>query len=309
MVLKLTQGAWAKNLLASLTAYSGIGYLATAYAISRWLTRPSPAVVDPPRQTFSNHWLDVECQTIDRINLAGWVVTPPAPLGTVALFHGLRNNRRQILSRIDFFTRAGYRCVAFDHRGHGASQGRRTSFGYWESRDAVAVLEFIQRQWPDQPKVGLGMSMGAAALCFAGGQGAIFDALILEGLYPRLANAFHNRVGQCYPGWFRYFRQGVIWITEKRLGVKIEEVAPVNYISRLAPCPLLLLTGSDDPHAPPEEVETLHQQGGPGCEFQLIPSATHENLFECGGELYQDLVLNFLNRSLFRSTFRQARAA
>ena len=33
--------AWLKEWLAGLTAASGIGYLATAYTLSRWLTRRS----------------------------------------------------------------------------------------------------------------------------------------------------------------------------------------------------------------------------------------------------------------------------
>jgi len=59
----------------------------------------------------------------------------------VALFHGLRDNRGYLLGRTAFLAAAGYRCVAVDHRAPGETGGKRTSFGFYESRDVAAVLE------------------------------------------------------------------------------------------------------------------------------------------------------------------------
>ena len=95
-----------------------------------------------PPQTPSDlglAWEPLECVTPDGLRLAGWSVTPSRPRATVILFHGLRHNRGQTLARTGFLAGAGYRCVAFDHRGHGESAGKRTSFGYYEGRDVAAV--------------------------------------------------------------------------------------------------------------------------------------------------------------------------
>jgi pimeloyl-ACP methyl ester carboxylesterase len=287
-----------KNLLASMTAYSGVGYVATAYTISRWLTRATPSRPTKPDLPAPLDCQERECQTADGLRLSGWVVSPPNPIGNVALFHGLRGDREQTLSRLAMLAAAGYRCVTFDHRGHGASDGRLTSFGYYESRDVIAVRSFMESSWPGEPAAALGISMGAAAVCFAAAQGARFDALILESLYPRLANAFQNRVGCGYPAWFGQFRAGVIWITELRLGVKLEQVAPVDIMPQLAPAPVLLLTGGDDPHAPPDEVAQLHHTYPSTSAFHVIPGGDHSNVCEAGGDLYQDLVLDFLRHRL-----------
>ena len=298
--------SWVKNLLASMTAYSGVGYVAMAYTISRWLTRATPSQPQKPDWAGQLDWQEQECRTADGVRLAGWVVSPPNPLGTVALFHGLRGDREQALSRLALLTAAGYRCVAFDHRGHGASDGRLTSFGYYEGRDVQAVRTLIDNRWPGQPTVALGLSMGAAATCFAAAQGARFDAFILESLYPRLANAFSNRVGCGYPAWFGQFRAGVIWITELRLGVKLEQVAPVDIMPQLALAPVLILTGGDDPHAPPDEVAELHHQCPSTSEFHVIPGADHSNVCEVGGPHYEALVVDFLRRHLAVPQIRMA---
>src|SRR5262245_61008111 len=134
---------WVKDLLSGLAATTGVGYLAIAYSISRWLTRATPsgplALPDMPLMD----WQADRCTTADGLTLTGWIATPPEPRGTVALFHGFRRNRTQTLARIVFLLRAGWRCVAFDHRAHGESAGRTSSFGWFEARDVTAVAGLI----------------------------------------------------------------------------------------------------------------------------------------------------------------------
>src|SRR5262249_2036462 len=146
------------DILAELVMASGVGYLAGVYTASRWLTKPTPG---KPHRTPADYNLPYEnlaCDTVDGERLAGWVVSPPCPCATVALFHGVRHNREQVLNRIALFTSAGYRCVAFDHRAHGESTGKRTTFGFHESRDVVAILNLVRDRWPNQPSIALGVS-------------------------------------------------------------------------------------------------------------------------------------------------------
>jgi alpha-beta hydrolase superfamily lysophospholipase len=300
------KSSWLKELLAGLAAASGIGYLATSYTVSRWLTRSSPG---KPRHTPGDRGLSCEplqCLTADGLRLRGWLVEPSAVRGTVALFHGMRKNREQTLERIELLAAAGYRCVAFDHRAHGESAGRRTSFGYHEARDAAAVLDLVARRWPDQPRAALGMSMGAAALCFAAPQARALDAVVLESLYHDLASTFQTRIGTRYPAWFGRFRRGVIWVTERRLRLRLGQVVPSECVADLAPAPVLLVTGSDDPHAPPDDTRRLFERCGEPRECAVISGADHLTLLEAGGRVYCDLLLDFLDRRLARPSARAA---
>jgi alpha-beta hydrolase superfamily lysophospholipase len=292
--------AWLKGLLAGLTAASGIGYLATAYTVSRWLTRSTRGRPRPTPDALGLTWEPLECYTDDGLCLKGWAITPAAPRATVALFHGLRQNRAQTLDRMALLAEAGYRCVAFDHRAHGESAGRRTTFGFREARDVTAVLDLVRRRWPGQRRAALGISMGAAALCFAAPQVRELDAVILESLYHDLGTTFTNRIGSRFPAWFRRFRRGVIWVTERRLGLRLRQVAPVEYIGQLAPAPVLLVTGADDSHAPPHDAERLYECCRGPRELALVPQADHLNLAQAGGSLYRDLILSFLDRRLGR---------
>jgi alpha-beta hydrolase superfamily lysophospholipase len=286
------------DLLARLTAASGIGYLATAYTVSRWLTRASRQRPQLTPSDWQLPWERLECTTADRLCLVGWVVTPPRPRATVALFHGIRSNRQQTLARTALLAAANYRCVAFDHRAHGESDGRRTSFGYYESRDVAAVLELIERRWPHQPRAALGISMGAAALCFAASPGRAFDAVILESLYHDLASAFSSRIGRGYPAWFKRFSRGVVWVTERRLALRLSDLAPVEHIGKLAPAPVLIVTGTEDAHAPPEDAQRLYERCQEPRELCLVSRAGHLDVCETGGPPYRERILDFLQRRL-----------
>lgn len=299
--------SWLPEILTRLALASGVGYLAAAYTVSRWLTKPSPG---RPQHTPTDHgmaWEPLECRTADAFRLIGWVVTPPRPRGTVALFHGMRNNRSQTLERTAFLTAAGYRCVAFDHRAHGESSGKRTSFGYHESRDVVAVVELIRRRWPLEPVAALGISMGAAALCYAAPFTAGLDALVLESLYHDVASAFVRRIGTKYPAWFHRLSSGAIWMTERRLGVRLAQLAPVEHVADLAPAPVLFLTGTEDIHAPPVDAERLVARCRSPHELWLVPAAGHTDMCEAGGQPYRQRVLDFLDRWLPDTAFRSQR--
>lgn len=298
MVKSHDPSTWLPEVLTRLAVASGIGYVAAAYSISRWLTRPTRSHPTIPTSDGRLLWQPETCQTADGIRLAGWVVEPPSPRATVALFHGMRFSRAQMVDRIRLLTGEGYRCVAFDHRAHGESGGRRTSFGFHESRDVAAILDLIGQRWPHQPRAALGMSMGAAALCYAASQAGAWDALILESCYRDIGHAFASRLQQGFPPSFRRISQGVIWVTERRLGVRLAELAPVNHVARLAPAPVLILTGAEDAHATPEEARQLFERCQEPRDLWLVPEAGHLDTFERGGREYRDRVLGFLARRL-----------
>jgi uncharacterized protein len=284
--------------VAGATVMSGVGYLLAAYTVSRWLTRPSHGKPLPSPGELNLPCEDVECRTADGLRLSGWVIAPPQPRGTVVLFHGIRHNRAQTLARIAFLAEAGFRCVAFDHRGHGLSAGRLSSFGYFEGRDVEAVLDFVATRWPKEFCAALGISMGAAALCFGAKRARRLDACVLESLYHDLASAFYKRIGTKFPAWFHRFAGGAVWLTERRLGIKLTQVTPADHIGGLAPAPILLVTGSADLHAPPGDAERLYRRCAGPRELALIEGADHTNLCTKNGEVYRRLVLGFLEGRL-----------
>jgi hypothetical protein len=85
--------------------------------------------------------------------------------------------------------------------------------------------------------VALGIGMGAAALCFAG-PALPWDALILEALPERLGRVFESLQSAVAAPW-RQFAQMVTDVTQRRLRVQLERLAPADYLPQLQ-APVLL---------------------------------------------------------------------
>jgi alpha-beta hydrolase superfamily lysophospholipase len=285
--------------LAAALVVLALAYVGACYAASRWLTRPARGRPAQSPSGIGLVWEGVTCRTADGFHLAGWLLEPAAPRATVVLHHGLRCNREQTLGRAAILVRAGYRCLAFDHRGHGESSGNNTSFGYHEAGDAAGVLDFVRRRWPEAPRAVIGLSMGAAAICFAADQTRAYDAVILESLYHNIASAFTARLTSTYPIWFRPLAHGIIWMTEWRLGVNLDRVVPAEHVGKFSPTPVLLLTGTEDSHADPASVKRLFERCGEPRELWLVPGAGHTDVFDIAGKAFEERVLDFLNRRLF----------
>jgi alpha-beta hydrolase superfamily lysophospholipase len=289
---------WLPNLLAQVALSTGVGYLAAAYTVSRWLTRPTRGRPQETPDRLGLPWERIECHTADGFRLRGWVVQPARPRGTVAVFHGIRRNRSSTLGRMALLAAEGYRCVAFDHRAHGESAGRRSSFGYHEGRDVAAVLDLARRTWPHEPLAALGISMGAAAICYAAEHTSNCAAIVLESCYHDIASAFENRLRHGYPPWYQRLSRGVIWVTERRLGLRLGQLSPADHIERLAPAPVLLLTGTEDRHATPQETVRLYERCREPKEIWMVPGATHKDVLEAGGPAYRQRVLSFLDNKM-----------
>jgi alpha-beta hydrolase superfamily lysophospholipase len=291
-------GSWLTSALLAPVLATGVGYVILSWLVSRWLTRSKKRRPEETPADFGLPFDTLTCRTDDGLRLTGWVIEPPAPRGTVAFFHGLRCTRELALERMAIFVGAGFRCVAFDHRAHGESQGRLTSFGYHEGRDVAAVLDLVKRRWPDQPCVALGVSMGAAAICFAADRARGADAVILESMYHDILSAFTTRVSGDFPRWFGWLSKGIIRITERRLGVRLEDLTPADHIGRLAPAPVLLITGTEDSHASPDDARRLYERCRGPRELVLVPGAGHTDLLEVAGPMYAQRVLQFLERCM-----------
>jgi alpha-beta hydrolase superfamily lysophospholipase len=288
--------AWLGNLAARMTLATGVGYLAISYTISRMMIRPRRRKITVTPAKFDLAFESVQIETSDRLKLQAWVIDRPWARGTVALFHGMRHNRQTMLSRAKFLHDAGYRVVAIDHRSHGESQGKFVSFGWYESLDVLATGQYLAARWPDSPRVALGISMGASAIVMAG-RPAGWNAVILEGIYPELPVAFKRRIGQNYPKWFNTVYPLVVWLTQKKLHVRIAQVHPVQVIPTFESIPSLILTGTSDRVAPPEDAIRVHRAAGERSELVLIPGAGHNDVAEVGGAGYREKIVDFLSRN------------
>jgi fermentation-respiration switch protein FrsA (DUF1100 family) len=185
--------------------------------------------------------------------------------------------------------------VAIDLRAHGESAGTRISFGWYEARDVRAVARWIEKNYPDQPRFAFGISMGSAAVCFAGPECG-WQGIILEGVYADLKTAFKRRIKALYPKWFGELCPGTVWITQKRLRMQLNAVRPAEAIREMHGIRILALAGTLDVLTPPVDMHIVIKAAPGEGESIVIDGAGHSDVFERGGEDYRRRIIEFLGR-------------
>jgi alpha-beta hydrolase superfamily lysophospholipase len=92
-----------------------------------------------------------------------WESTVPNPKGTVCLFHGLTSSKAYYLPEAKFFREHGYNVLLLDFRGHGKSEGMKTTIGYKEAEEVKLAYEYLKTK--GERRIFLfGGSMGAVTI-------------------------------------------------------------------------------------------------------------------------------------------------
>lgn len=90
---------------------------------------------------------------------------------TVIICHGVTENKINSIKYARLFERLGFNSVIYDHRRHGDSGGKTTSFGFYEKSDLQAVVSTVRERIGRRALLGIhGESMGAATTILYGGE-------------------------------------------------------------------------------------------------------------------------------------------
>lgn len=167
----------------SLTFLQKIGVLFTG------ITKVKSRVTKFPDRPYSTFTITVKTDT-----LRGWVLSADSSRGVIIMGHGYAGNKGTLLNEAGGFNDLGFTTVLFDFKGHGESSGYQTTIGYTEAENAVAVYEFVKKQFPRQKIYLYGISMGAVAMLRAVGDlGLKPDGLILECPYGSMLETAQTR--------------------------------------------------------------------------------------------------------------------
>lgn len=255
----------------------------------------------PVNQVIGNLPPDLNGQSVQFASasgatLHGWLIRGEKGHGALILMHGVRANRLSMLERARFLNRAGYTILLFDFQAHGESLGEHITFGYLESRDAQAALNFLRSTLTGE-KIGVvGVSMGGAAALLAEPPLNV-DALVLEMVYPTLNQAIDDRLTMRLGDWSRVFTPLLTWQLKPRLGVRADALRPIDKVGAMT-TPKLFIAGAKDQHTTLAESEQLYRAAGEPKEFWIVSDATHEDLYRVAKEEYEQRVLAFFDKNL-----------
>ena len=78
----------------------------------------------------------------------------------------------------------------------------------------------------------------------------------------------------------------------------IQLMRPIDEISQIAPCPILLIHGDQDPTVPVANSQALYQAAGEPKELYIVKNAAHGGFLEADPQGFSLILGNFFNQYL-----------
>ena len=242
------------------------------------------------------HGRSVQFASTSGAALSGWLIPGRPGYGAVALMHGVRDSRLSMIERARFLAREGYAVLLFDFQAHGESTGDRITFGYLESRDAQAAVDFLRQNVPDE-KIGvIGASLGGASTLLATPPLAV-NAMVLESVFPNIELAVTDRLTAHLGKWAGVMTPLLTMQFKPRLGFGPEALRPQDHVAGIT-APKFFIAGSEDHHTTIDEARQLFNAAAEPKQFWAVKGAAHVDLYRFAGKEYEQRVLAFLKQNL-----------
>lgn len=226
----------------------------------------------------------------DGSHLHAWY-TPPKNGNVMVMVTGLGGNRASLLDEAAVFARHGYGSLLLDERAHGDSDGNVATWGDLESSDVSRAVAEAYAQ-PGVTGVGaLGFSVGGSAVALAAARDPRIQVVVLYATWTSLREEILFKDDD------RSMAAFFTALGYRISGVHVDDVHPETLIARIAPRPLLMVSGGEDSDTPPWVMERLFAAGKSPKELWRVPNAGHGGYFRAAPETYEQRVIGFLDRS------------
>ncbi len=225
----------------------------------------------------------------------------------VAMVHGWDSARDRMLGNVEFLHAAGFHCLAFDVRGHGANAAETlpVSGGEFGADAAAGFATLVARPEVDRGAV-FGHSMGAIGAILAAAADPRVAALVSSSAPSdprRLVSETFRLAHLPFPA---PIAGPLSWLTIRAFvrprGHRVRDISSGAAIARYRG-PILLVHGEFDRVIPPRHAQRLRDAAVAGragdatnVELFLVPDGGHTWLYE--SEAYRREIAGFLARSL-----------
>jgi fermentation-respiration switch protein FrsA (DUF1100 family) len=209
--------------------------------------------------------------------------------------HGVTVNKINSIKYSNLFLKRGFNVIIYDHRRHGRSGGKTTSYGYYEKHDLKAVVDWVKMRFGADKLIGIhGESMGAATLLqYAGDIEDGADFYIADCPFSdfRAQLSYRLHVEFKLPSWpLLPLASSLLKIRD---GYRIDEVSPIRCVGCIKN-PVLFIHSKPDDYILAAMTEELYQQKQGPKQLFLAENGAHALSYEENTEAYEEAIDRFL---------------
>ena len=241
---------------------------------------------------------ELDLTATDGMRLHTWLFHSPNAVASVIVLHGHGGNKHTVLPLAQMLY-PRYNVLLLDHRGHGDSDGGRTTIGYEERLDVHAAVDYLMEH--GMGPVGIfGMSMGGATAILAAAEEPRIAAIVADSPYARLRWAV-QQVARLR-GYPSFITPAIAFLgcfaTALHLRHRMQSFDPVEVIQQLAPRPLLLMHGVEDDIVPVASAHALFKRASHPKELWLQHGMKHCKAIDEAADEFRERIVGFFDRWL-----------
>jgi dipeptidyl aminopeptidase/acylaminoacyl peptidase len=260
-------------------------------------THRAPITSTPAERGLS--FEPVSFTSADGLRLTGWHI-PSRNGATIILCHGLRCNRVDMLPQAALLAEHGYGSLLFDFRAHGESEGEMLTYGYGETDDVLAAIDYLlSRPEVDPQRIGiLGGSLGAATAIRAAARSTHLKAVVAESAFTSLEDEIASSF-KAFSGLPAFpFAPLTVTFAQWQTGLRISKVRPIHDISSIAPRPVFIIHGTDDDTIPAKQGLRLYEAAGEPKALWMVDGMGHESAVNLFPDEYEKRIIGFFDKAL-----------
>ncbi|MED4400809.1 alpha/beta hydrolase [Metabacillus fastidiosus] len=228
-------------------------------------------------------------------NIKGSIIAPHHTNRYIIICHGVTVNKFNSIKYMNLFLEKGWNVLIYDHRRHGTSGGKTTSYGYYEKFDLQSIVHFLKKRVGKNIILGIhGESMGAATtLLYAGSVEDGADFYIVDCPFSDLESLLRYRLKMEFriPGFLVMpFAKPFITLRDR---YSLKDVSPITVIEKIKN-PVLFIHSKQDDYILPEMSKQLYDKKPGFKKIYLAEKGSHAMSFTENKEEYNKAIDHFL---------------
>lgn len=215
----------------------------------------------------------------------------------IIISHGVTETKINSIKYANLFLERGFNALIYDHRRHGESGGKTTSFGHYEKFDLKTVVDWLKLDKGPNLELGIhGESMGAATML-------LYAGLLDDGADFYIADCpfsdFKEQLAYLIKKDFKLLPELLLPIGDALLRLRdkysIRNVSPISVIENIKHPILFIHSEKDDFILPSMTKDLFEQKKGPKMLY-LAANGRHAQAFNENRADYERVIDEFLQK-------------
>lgn len=208
--------------------------------------------------------------------------------------HGIKWSLFGSFKYVEMFQKRGFNVLLCDHRFHGLSGGKYTSYGYFEKDDLKAWIDYFSTKMGEGVFIGLlGESLGAASALEASKRDQRVKFCIADCAFSDFPSLLRLRLKLDFKLRLYPIIDLVSFIIKLRHGWSFPEVSPIKGLEKTK-TPILFIHGKEDGFIPLQMTLDMFKRKMGNKKLYLVPRAGHAEAFNIDPKGYEKKVIDFI---------------